>query len=96
MFRGMRRFLIALLVWVAIAPLRADDSPQPKLPTITLSVGNKTLATEVADTEEEREKGMMFRKEMPDGTAMLFVFDAPQKPAFWMRKHPHPLSPSPT
>lgn len=92
MFRGMRRFLIALLVWVAIAPLRADDSPQPKLPTITLSVGNKTLATEVADTEEEREKGMMFRKEMPDGTAMLFVFDAPQKPAFWMRNTLIPLS----
>jgi uncharacterized membrane protein (UPF0127 family) len=89
----MRRFLFVLLFWTALAPLRADDnSPQPKLPTISLTIAGKTLTTEVADDEAEREKGMMFRTEMPDGTAMLFVLDAPQKPSFWMRNTLIPLS----
>jgi uncharacterized membrane protein (UPF0127 family) len=84
--------LALILTSTLLAQVPSADSPQPKLPTITLSVGDKTLSTEVADNEEEREKGMMFRKEMPDGTAMLFVLDAPQKPAFWMRNTFIPLS----
>jgi len=66
--------------------------PQPKLPTISLGVGEKTLTTEVADDEPERETGMMFRKSMADGTAMLFVLEAPQHAAFWMRNTLIPLS----
>ena len=83
---------LLILSQASVYPLHADDTPQPKLPTITLSVGDKVLSTEVADDEAEREKGMMFRKEMPEGTAMLFVLDAPQKPAFWMRNTLIPLS----
>ena len=84
--------LALLLTSSLLAQVSPADTPQPKLPTITLSVGDKVLSTEVADDEAEREKGMMFRKEMPEGTAMLFVLDAPQKPAFWMRNTLIPLS----
>lgn len=87
-----RSHMAGLLILLAFINIAVGQTPQPKLPTITLSVGDKTLATEVADDEAEREKGMMFRKEMPDGTAMLFVLDAPQKPAFWMRNTFIPLS----
>lgn len=66
--------------------------PQPKLPTITLTLGNKTLSTEVADDDAERQTGMMFRTKMADGEAMLFVFDQPQRAGFWMRNTVIPLS----
>lgn len=68
------------------------DQPQPKLPTIPLTVSGKTLSAEVADDEAEREQGMMFRKSMADGEAMLFVLDAPEHVAFWMRNTTIPLS----
>jgi uncharacterized membrane protein (UPF0127 family) len=86
--------LLVLMAIVAVGPLasHAEEGPQPKLPTISLKLGDKTLATEVADDDGEREKGMMFRKSMADGEAMLFVLDRPQHAAFWMRNTIIPLS----
>ena len=68
------------------------DKPQAKLPTSPLIVANKKLVAEVADDEAERETGMMFRKSMADGEGMVFVMDAPQHVAFWMRNTLLPLS----
>ena len=34
----------------------------------------------------------MFRKDIPDGTGMLFIFEKEQLLAFWMKNTPHPLS----
>ena len=34
----------------------------------------------------------MNRKEIPDGTGMIFVFKRDQKLRFWMKDTPHPLS----
>lgn len=86
-------FLAGLILCLtASVPLRAADEPQPKLPTIPLMIGGQTLVSEVADEDPERQKGMMFRREMAEGTGMLFVFDAPQPAAFWMKNTLVPLS----
>lgn len=50
------------------------------------------LNVEIADQEEERMQGYMFRKNIPDGTGMLFVFENDQILSFWMKNTPHPLS----
>ena len=34
----------------------------------------------------------MERKNIPDGTGMLFIFDREQILSFWMKNTPHPLS----
>ena len=34
----------------------------------------------------------MERKNIPDGTGMLFIFEGDQILSFWMRNTPHPLS----
>ena len=39
---------------------------------------------ELATTDAEREKGLMFRKELPEGQGMLFDFQRDQPVAFWM------------
>jgi uncharacterized protein len=39
----------------------------------------------VADDEKSREQGLMFVRELPPGRGMLFVFEAPQQAAFWMK-----------
>jgi uncharacterized protein len=50
-----------------------------------------TVLAEVADTPEDRERGLMHRTEVPDGTGMLFVFDDMGTRQFWMRNTYVPL-----
>lgn len=82
-------FLAALAL--ALGSGRAE-TPQPRLPTITLTIGQQKLATEVADEPVERNTGMMYRKTMADGEAMLFVMDEAAPVSFWMRNTLVPLS----
>jgi uncharacterized membrane protein (UPF0127 family) len=46
--------------------------------------GADTVVAEVASTPEQRERGLMYRRELPDGTGMLFVFTEEQEITFWM------------
>lgn len=85
------------LILGPVSPASADQAaaagqPQPKLQTVTLTVSGKSLEAEVADDPEEMEAGMMFRTEMPKGTAMVFVLGAPRQAGFWMRNTLVPLS----
>ncbi len=53
--------------------------------------GTDTVLAEVAGTPELREKGLMDRGEVPDGTGMLFVFTRSEERSFWMRDTHVPL-----
>jgi len=61
----------------------------------TLEIASKTgvhvFAVEMAVTEAEREKGLMFRKELPEGQGMLFDFKQDQNVSFWMQNTYIPL-----
>jgi len=65
---------------------------QPKLQTIKLWVGPEELATELALNRIQQQTGMMFRTNMPENEAMLFVFPYPHQAAFWMMNTYVPLS----
>ncbi|WP_443971065.1 DUF192 domain-containing protein [Sphingobium sp. CR28] len=47
--------------------------------------GEVTLHLEVAADSEAQEKGLMGRKQLPIGSGMLFPFDPPRTPNFWMK-----------
>jgi len=70
----------------------ATDSPNPKLATATITVGSARVVAEIARTEVERERGLMFRKSLADGEGMLFIFDKDEQLAFWMKNTLIPLS----
>jgi len=53
--------------------------------------GTDTVVAEVASTPEERERGLMYREELPDGTGMLFVFPDSRERSFWMQNTFVPL-----
>jgi len=65
---------------------------QPKLPTLNIYLGAETLDAELATTPREIMTGMMFRTNVTDQSAMLFVFPYPQQASFWMKNCPHSLS----
>ncbi|MBD3258252.1 DUF192 domain-containing protein [candidate division GN15 bacterium] len=52
--------------------------------------GNRieTIAIEIADTETERRRGMMYRKPLDDSQGLLFVFPQQAELSFWMRNTP--------
>lgn len=61
--------------------------------TITKSDGATiTISAEIAKTNEDRARGYMERKKIPEGTGMLFVFERDQVLSFWMKNTPTPLS----
>ncbi len=54
--------------------------------------GKARFTVEVADDEEERNKGLMFRESMPKSAGMLFVYPrASDRVGFWMKNTFIPL-----
>ena len=70
---------------------------QKKLETKDLEIKKASGQTvvinaELAKTEEEQMYGFMNRKNIPDGTGMLFIFKDDRIASFWMKNTPTPLS----
>lgn len=83
----------ALLAVVLIAPggghAQAARLPDPG--TAWVIFGADTVVAEVAGTPEQRERGLMDRGAVPDGTGMLFVFPRSEERYLWMKDTHIPL-----
>lgn len=58
---------------------------QPKLPTVKVWVGSEELVAEVARQPVEVATGMMFRTNLAESAAMLFIFPDAAPRSFYMR-----------
>lgn len=56
--------------------------------TLQTSGGEELVKVEVADTAQERARGLMFRESLPEGAGMLFVFPEETQGSFWMKDTP--------
>lgn len=75
-----------------LAPTGTEASPLPTL-TIISSMGERVpVEVEIADTDAERQTGLMGRTVLPEDAGMLFVFEGDQALSFWMRDTLIPLS----
>jgi uncharacterized membrane protein (UPF0127 family) len=84
--------LIVCLNGAALTGLAwAQDQPQ-QLPAIQLGAGMHNIIAQVAQTPDQRQVGLMFRKQMPSHEGMLFVFDQAATQCFWMKNTFLPLS----
>lgn len=91
----------ALLTFTLFVGLIACDGSHtgstytPELETrhITVVEGdrNEELTVELAVTDTERAKGLMFRQELPEDWGMLFLFPRTVRGGFWMRNTYVPL-----
>jgi uncharacterized membrane protein (UPF0127 family) len=73
----------ALAVW-AFAGVRAEAASIQPLEIVTKS-GVQVFSVEMATTDQEKETGLMYRKELPDGKGMLFDFSPEQQVSMWMK-----------
>lgn len=65
---------------------------QPKLPTMKIYLGAETLDAELALTSEQEMTGMMYRTNIQETDAMLFVLPYTQRANFWMKNCPESIS----
>jgi uncharacterized protein len=86
-----RRLLMIAAIVVAsffLFPRLAAIVPASAAETDTLEIVSKTgvhvFAIELAVTDEERARGLMFRRELPEGKGMLFDFKRDQDVSMWM------------
>jgi uncharacterized membrane protein (UPF0127 family) len=56
-----------------------------------VALGGQRYTVEVADTEAERARGLMFRDELPAGHGMLFIHEREEPLAYWMKNTRIPL-----
>lgn len=69
--------------------INAQASPQAasaeaKMPTAQLGSKSNIVKLEVASSQEEIQRGLMFRTSLPADQGMVFLFHPPQKANFWM------------
>ncbi len=81
-----RSFLLVALAFLdwPLAVSRAGAAQQGTLEIATKS-GVRVFSVELAVTDQEREKGLMFRKQVPEGYGMLFDFKQDQPVSMWMK-----------
>lgn len=59
--------------------------------TVPMRIGSETFHLEIADSEAERKRGLMFRESMPADHGMIFVFADEEELSFWMESTLIPL-----
>jgi hypothetical protein len=86
--RQVTLILLTCFLWLAGASAALPENAQiSKLEPITLvSADSVTMLTaEIADTDELRTRGLMFRHFLPEDKAMLFDYETPRPVAMWMK-----------
>ncbi len=92
-FKPLCRSSSVLLLGTALSlNAMSQQAPQLQLPRTKLNAGMHMLDVQLAQTPEQRQTGLMWRKDMPQHEGMLFVFEQATTQCFWMRNTLIPLS----
>jgi len=89
--------LVAPVAGAGVAAAKAPPAAVPavhpisNLPVIPLSVRGHRFRVELARTDAQQQRGLMFRTAMGPDEGMLFPEQAPRQVAFWMRNTILPL-----
>jgi hypothetical protein len=73
---------VTALGFVATVPAQAAGEARIEIVSKT---GVHAFTVELAANDDERARGLMFRKQLPAGRGMLFDFQRDQLVSFWMR-----------
>lgn len=83
---GSSLIVLALVFGGAAHAACAPDTVELRGPA-----GVQRFSVEIADSEAERSKGLMFREHMAASAGMLFVYEQPKHAYFWMKDTLLPL-----
>jgi uncharacterized membrane protein (UPF0127 family) len=87
-----KRLFVLLALFASLTASALAQQAQTDLQRVKLSAGMYQIDAQVAQTPEQRQIGLMYRKEMPQTEGMIFVFEQPATQCFWMRNTLLPLT----
>lgn len=76
--------LILIALAMTAFSVRQADAKGFAIVTFHMPNGPVRVNAEVAETPLEKQRGLMFRNELPEDAGMLFVFEQDQPLTFWM------------
>jgi uncharacterized membrane protein (UPF0127 family) len=83
--------LIAVLLLCACASEKNPAEPVASDTYFPIPIEGNTLQLQLALTDSERSKGLMYRDTLAEDHGMLFLFENPGRHSFWMRNTQIPL-----
>ena len=89
-----RRFALAVLALSLLLPLASSSAgfaAELQKLEIASRNGSHPFTVELAVTPQERERGLMFRRTLPEDRGMLFDFSPEQQVSMWMQNTYIPL-----
>jgi uncharacterized membrane protein (UPF0127 family) len=96
MFAPMRRLALIVLFLLALSAGCGGDNGNSGVsdPTVVIETadGEKEIAVEIADTDDERALGLMGRTSLPEDAGMIFIYPEPAEGGYWMKNTLIPLS----
>ena len=82
----MRRLLVVLLV--GACHTQAAEKSVPKLPEGAVRFetprGPWVVRVEIANSDADRTRGLMYRRQLPPDRGMVFIFPTTEEHGFWM------------
>ncbi len=82
--------LILLVIILAVAKFRGVPF-FPNVGSSTVEISNQKFNVEIADNDNERQKGLSKRNDLDEKRGMLFIFERKDKYSFWMKDVKFPL-----
>jgi hypothetical protein len=91
--RILRLILISLLISLTACQEQSNTTQQAQALHFdkTIYLDGKAIQVAVFDTQTEREKGLMWVKDLPKDHGALFVFEQEAEVGFWMKNTLMPL-----
>ncbi len=74
-----------------VASVQEAEAPATIPLTIRTKGGSRHFRVEIAQTELQQERGLMYRTSLPDRGGMIFPMMPPRPATFWMKNTPLPL-----
>ena len=91
----LRRAGLCLALFAFVGAMSLAASVEAAMRTVKLWLltqsGEKAIGIEVAESEEEKALGLMFRTSLADDRGMLFPYGKPREITMWMRNTYIPL-----
>lgn len=84
MFRSAALIIACNVAFMSAGCAQLTDRPM-------VEINGARFAVEIADNADSRERGLMFRQELPTDSGMLFIFEDEDARAFWMKNTYIPL-----
>jgi uncharacterized membrane protein (UPF0127 family) len=87
----MMAALLPFLMWIFAATSGLEAKMRQERLTLVTSSGERTIEAEIAETPEEKMRGLMFRTSLAEDKGMLFPYGDPQEITMWMKNTFIPL-----